>query len=291
MQKFTRAITREIELAGERLALNLSEQGIALRPVGSRRPPREITWAALVHLLARGGTAEPTAEELADAVQQIRGGKAAPTAQAAQAAPVAESQPPAPAPEVEPEPPAPAAEPAPPAPAAERASKPEVGNLLARLERWLTQHRKRYAEGLLPGASAADLQGLRQALGVPLPEELRTLLAWHNGQSDDFIGGFERDWNLMTAQQIAATKQELDAAPNTGWQKAWVPFLGDGADNYLCLDTGQPGTPVRHFRHRAQEHPVIAPSLTAWLEEFVCAVERGDYFQEPERGTFLRRHE
>ena len=35
MQKFTRAITREIEVGGERLALTFTEQGMSVRPVGS----------------------------------------------------------------------------------------------------------------------------------------------------------------------------------------------------------------------------------------------------------------
>src|ERR1700732_5536090 len=53
VQKFTRPLTREVELAGGRLAFTFSEQGIAVRPVGSRRPPREITWGALVlHMTA-----------------------------------------------------------------------------------------------------------------------------------------------------------------------------------------------------------------------------------------------
>ncbi len=48
MQKFTRELTREVEVNGERLALTLSEAGVSVRPVGSRKPPHEITWAAVV---------------------------------------------------------------------------------------------------------------------------------------------------------------------------------------------------------------------------------------------------
>ena len=48
MQKFTRALTREIEVGGERLAVTLSEQGLSVRPVGSRRPPHTMSWATWV---------------------------------------------------------------------------------------------------------------------------------------------------------------------------------------------------------------------------------------------------
>jgi hypothetical protein len=48
VQKFTRPITREVEIGGERLAFTFGEQGIAVRPVGSRKPPKEISWATLL---------------------------------------------------------------------------------------------------------------------------------------------------------------------------------------------------------------------------------------------------
>jgi hypothetical protein len=67
-----------------------------------------------------------------------------------------------------------------------------------------------------------------------------------------------------------------------------VPFLSDGAGNYLSLDTSQPGAPVREYWAGSPEQPVVAPSLAAWLEDFVNAVERGEYEQDPERGSFLR---
>ncbi|MGL4553995.1 MAG: SMI1/KNR4 family protein [Gemmataceae bacterium] len=56
MQKFTRALTREVEIGGERMAVTLSEQGVAIRPVGSRKPPTEVTWDAV---LAAAGTPAP----------------------------------------------------------------------------------------------------------------------------------------------------------------------------------------------------------------------------------------
>jgi cell wall assembly regulator SMI1 len=58
MQKFTRDLTREVEVNGERVALTLSEKGVAVRPVGSRKPPAEITWAAVV-AAARSAPAAP----------------------------------------------------------------------------------------------------------------------------------------------------------------------------------------------------------------------------------------
>jgi hypothetical protein len=100
VQKFTRLLTREIELAGTRLALTLSEQGVSVRIVGTRRPPWEMTWASVIcHLTGKHPqSAEgPTPEELAAAVAMIKEGTAPPrpaamTASAASESPEAPSQ-------------------------------------------------------------------------------------------------------------------------------------------------------------------------------------------------------
>jgi len=47
--------------------------------------------------------------------------------------------------------------------------------------------------------------------------------------------------------------------------------------------------PVRAFWLEKKEQPVLAPSATAWFEDFVRAVETGKNVEDPERGTFMRR--
>jgi hypothetical protein len=93
VQKFTRPITREVEIGGERLAFTFGEQGIAVRPVGSRKPPKEIAWPALLtHMTGPSAGASPSSEQLTAALEQLRGPGAKP-------APNAEPEPePTPAP-------------------------------------------------------------------------------------------------------------------------------------------------------------------------------------------------
>lgn len=163
-------------------------------------------------------------------------------------------------------------------------------SVLIRLEVWLKRHRPGYWRALLPGAGAAVLDGLASALDRPLPADLRRLLAWHDGQDADFPGRFEEDWRLMSAAEIVAAKAERDAdAVRTGWNLAWLPFLDDDAGDYLCLDASQPNGPVRAFWLGRRDHPLLSPSLLAWLNEFVTAVERGEYVEDSERGSFLRK--
>jgi cell wall assembly regulator SMI1 len=166
-----------------------------------------------------------------------------------------------------------------------------VAGLVARLERWLAQHRERYLRGLAPGADDARLQRLQAALGRPLPEGLRTLLAWHNGQDDEFSGRFLEGWVLMSADEAESAWKELTSAPEASrvWRPEWVPFMEDDRDNYVFLDTSQSGAPVREFWAKNPEKPTVAPSFEAWLEQFVTAVEANQYAQDPERGWFVRQ--
>jgi cell wall assembly regulator SMI1 len=274
MQKFTRALTREVEVGGERLAVTLSEVGLEIRPVGSRRPPHSLSWAACVCACARHPE-EPTEEEVAEALKTLKAGGPRDNKKA---------DPPA-ASEASEAPQAPQTS----APSKEASGGQALPDLLRQLDEWLARHRKRFYHALLPGASAADLQALEKALGSPIPEELRTWLSWHNGQSADVVGAFEGSWNLMSAEDIAQAKEELDAEAHEGWHKAYIPFLDDDHGDYLCLDPHTAGVPVRECWRGRAEHAAIAPSLTAWVRDFVTALERGTYHEDPERGTFLRR--
>jgi cell wall assembly regulator SMI1 len=161
-----------------------------------------------------------------------------------------------------------------------------ITDLLNRLQRWLAVHRPRYLAGLGAPASPAELAELAARLGRPVPAELQSLLRWHNGQGQPFIGAFEQSWLLMSCQNIAAARALLDPdAPASGWHPAWTPFLDDDAGDFLCLDDAGA---VRAFWLGNKEHTVVAPSLTAWFDEFVAHVEAGHYEEDPERGSFLR---
>jgi cell wall assembly regulator SMI1 len=283
MQKFTRSLTREIEVGGERLAITFSEEGLSVRPVGSRRPPGELTWGGVICAAVGKPVTDraPTSDEVVAALEALKSAKASKPA-AAKPEPTSEA---APAPR-----PAPSAEltTAPkPAPAAHHAPTGLAG-LLLRIDHWLAQHRARFNGALRPGASAAELDTVGSQLHHPLPADLRSLLGWHNGQDPDVFGALESSWILMSTEQIVDAKKDLDANPPDGWNKTWVPFLDDDNGSYVVADTAHDGA-VREIWRGKQEHPVVAPSLTAWVQKFVEGLENGAYHEDPERGSFYRK--
>jgi cell wall assembly regulator SMI1 len=247
VRKFTRPLTREIEVAGRRLAVTLSQRGVSVRPVGSRKPPRELTWAEFVALLddqppppteLQGADRMPRAEETT-LPQPVTALKAVGTP-----------------------------------------------DWLGRLDRWLAAHRPRYSAALRPGATATELARLKAKLERDVPPELAELLRWHNGQKSGHVGQLEQTWVFLTADRIAEAKRELDAeAEDTGWQREWIPILEDDQGGFLVLD----GERVLAFWPGQGDPADVAPSLQAWIADFVAAVERGEYTEDPERGDFIRR--
>lgn len=169
------------------------------------------------------------------------------------------------------------------------AKKDDFGPAIKRLEKWLAKHRRRFLAGLRPGATPAELAALAKAISQPIPGDLQALLSWRNGQGDEEIGYFEEHWLFMGTAAIAAASSELkSAAAKTGWKSAWIPFLDDDGGGYRALDTASPAAPVREFLLGQTEHETIAPSLAAWLRDFVEHLEKGKYHEEPERGTLDR---
>jgi cell wall assembly regulator SMI1 len=143
---------------------------------------------------------------------------------------------------------------------------------LKRIDTWFAQHRPRYFKGLNPGATAAELEGL--------PEELRVLLAWHNGQSGDFVGCFEEHWFLMSVAEI---REAVAAIPGR------YPFLDDDAGNFLCVNTAKTPAPIWAYYIDDTTAGMVAPSLTAWMGAFADDLEAGRYGEDPERGTLIRK--
>jgi cell wall assembly regulator SMI1 len=161
-------------------------------------------------------------------------------------------------------------------------------SLLARLDRWLSQHRKRYHDGLRPGAGPERLEHLERELGRPLPDELRAWLGWHDGQSDELIGALVETWTPLSAEQIAQQWREQQQEKPPGWKAEWIPLLDDTQGDLVVLDPTQPGHPLREVWSGRDDHPVTAPSLLAWLADFVRDVEAGRYREDTERGEFRK---
>jgi hypothetical protein len=261
VQKFTRTLTREVELDGRRLVVVLDEKGITVRGIGARRPPRFLSWASIACAARRDD--EPTHNELHAALDLL-------------GAPNADGKMPTPTTGFATTTANPATSTAPPT------ATLGLPATLARLETWLQQHRPKYAAALSRGAGAGELAVLAQEIGG-LPSSLRELLTWHNGQVAGFHGSFREGWHLLSIAGIHSALNELNDSGHG--PKHVVPILADNAGNFIVIEHGGA---IREVT-AAHGGAILATSLADWLHEFVDAVENGAYHEDPERGHFLRR--
>lgn len=161
---------------------------------------------------------------------------------------------------------------------------PPMAELVARLDVWLARHRPSYHTRLLPGLSNREWAVFAGHLGVTLSDSIRILYQWRNGQSNEHSESFYGNRNWMSSEQIASTKELMDGMIGFDfeagwWERAWVPFLHNGAGSYLCVDTvgtdgGKPGQLVE-FWNRDADRPVVSRSLEHWLNHLVTSLECG----------------
>ena len=93
----------------------------------------------------------------------------------------------------------------------------------------------------------------------------------------------------MSTEQIAEAAKDLAAEPRNGWKAGLIPLLDDDQDDFVCLDTTHAGAPVVECWRGHSAATVTAPTLVAWLEGFAAALEKGEYVEDSERGSFQRK--
>jgi cell wall assembly regulator SMI1 len=109
---------------------------------------------------------------------------------------------------------------------------------------------------------------IEQLLGISMPDNLRKLLKWHNGQ----------DWNaplregdnrrLLSAGEIIETLaffQSPDEDFLGPWGRFWIPFLTNDAGDYVVVDAS-PGCNEKliNYWHDWEDRSIAYQSLSEW---------------------------
>ncbi len=111
---------------------------------------------------------------------------------------------------------------------------------------------------LLPPLSAGQIDAMQQQAGLPLPEELRSLLA--------FCSGLEGCLDVIdfTGQSVAFAQEEV--FPHG------LPFAGDGFGNFWVLDLTPQTVQAAPVFFACHDAPVIlfqSPSLASFVAEVI----------------------
>jgi cell wall assembly regulator SMI1 len=170
--------------------------------------------------------------------------------------------------------------------------------LLARYEAALRERCPHYIEALAPPAGDRELSQLADALGRSVPDELRAILQWHDGELDRPLlpGRVTRSrWDLplvdslLTCEQIASSAvllREVWEDQHEDWKRdgfkywdpSWTPLMGRGEVSLLCLNAENH---LIQWAHGEGMREVVAPSIRAWLGALVEMLEAGLVRERP----------
>jgi len=146
--------------------------------------------------------------------------------------------------------------------------------LLENLSEQLKNSRPDFYKQLLAPLAPEEIQKLEQTFDTQLPQNLKALYSWKNGQQ-----GFEAFVNnsmLLSLEEALRISKMLTAMigkdfdRENWWNKAWIPLFHNGGGDYICYDTegvftGQKGQILKHY-HDYEARNILAPNLEAFLE-------------------------
>ncbi|AKU98699.1 hypothetical protein AKJ09_05363 [Labilithrix luteola] len=178
-----------------------------------------------------------------------------------------------------------------------------MDEVVRRLETWLRENHPEALAGLQAGLSDAEISKHEKKLGVTLPDGMRALYRWRNGNSEDSFEAIQHNRNLMPLEEAVERHEELAELAEAGefdsedwWHAAWVPFLHNGGGSLLVWDPkgsfphagGKPGQ-VLEFWNKDSDRDIVAPSFDAWLTSFVESLEAGLWKFDKEDGNVEER--
>lgn len=141
----------------------------------------------------------------------------------------------------------------------------------------------------------SEIKNLEEKFNVIIPDDLRKLYQWKNGQSNDCYNSLVNNSMFMPLEEALESAEEMtsmigfDFDIDNWWNENWIPIFHNGGGDHICYDmrgifTGQQGQLIE-FWHSDNDRNVIAPNLKSFIEkinEFYTTREKSDfdeYFQ------------
>lgn len=156
-------------------------------------------------------------------------------------------------------------------------------------------------ETIRRGASEADVRAAEQAIGMPLPAELREMYLGNDGDDHEAICGVILGFHFLSLAELAAeweswaelaeneelNRPELFTSTPAGRirrryaDKKWIPFCTDDGGNFIGIDMdpdtqGRAGQIINFGRDEHNKH-VLETDLNAFLDRLTRIV-RSDHF-------------
>lgn len=187
-----------------------------------------------------------------------------------------------------------------------------------RIRTWLAANAPEILNRLRPGATGGEIAAVERAVGAALPDDLKIWLSICDGgeyagifltRADDAFPdalGFEPlsidqiidEWgmwkSLVDIGEFAGLGVEADrGVADAWWSTSWVPFAGNGAGDYQCVDLGPTGPGTRGqivgMWHDHGRRDLIASSMTAYLAIIAEELASGRYAYDAENEVVVAK--
>lgn len=154
-----------------------------------------------------------------------------------------------------------------------------MSELLSTLESQLEVKRPELAASLRPPLSATQIAGLESEYQVVLPDVVKTLYMWHDGQDPSVFITFVNNMQFQPLADVLETKTELDGMIGydfelkNWWHPAWLPVFHSGGGDYLVVDmagihTANANQLVKVY-HDWELRPIVAKDLTTFVQAVI----------------------
>lgn len=177
--------------------------------------------------------------------------------------------------------------------------------LLVNLDQLIGSKRNVYHKGLQPGLSPDEIHALEEKYGITLPEDLKDLYQWHNGQRDDNYEAFVNNCTFVPLEHALDTAAEFTSMIGSDfelpdmWHETWIPIFSNGGGDFICYDLagsfdGQAGQLIEYW-HADNDRNIIAGDLAGLLQALVNLYEVYDpsdeFMQVEDLPGYPLRHE
>ena len=179
-----------------------------------------------------------------------------------------------------------------------------------KFKQWLTLN---YSDGLLdlnPPATNEEIEELKNALGVDLPDDFISVLKIHNGQKGDSAWLFDSQeflstkriieefntWkNLLETELQGKISTPDDGVKSDWWNTSWIPFTSDGCGDHYCIDlsptaNGTKGQIITLWYELA-EREIVSKSFSSWFDEYIEQLYSGDLVYSKEYNSIVHKDE
>lgn len=124
-----------------------------------------------------------------------------------------------------------------------------INQLIERADKLFRERRPEYYSQLQSGADEKTLARAEGYYGFPLPEALRSLYSWKNGQAVHCHESFTGIDNLsfmsleegMEAHRIFVELERAGEFSAGWWDASWIPFLANGGGDHVCMEVTPDG--------------------------------------------------